>query len=104
CHRQVVRSLRSGEFRAVAETGRDNVEVYGMRFISALNVSYPERLAQRPDAFKEFARLCRESVRYALAHRDEVFGDVGKKTSLPPEFFNWWFEKSSDVPGTFNEE
>jgi NitT/TauT family transport system substrate-binding protein len=103
-HSQAFRALKSGEFRPIAETGRDNIEVYGMRFISALNVSYPERLAQRPDAFKEFDRMFRESVRYALAHRDEVFGDVGKKTSLPPEFFNWWFEKSSDVPGTFNEE
>jgi NitT/TauT family transport system substrate-binding protein len=102
-HSQAFRALKSGEFRSIAETGRDNIEAFGMRFISALNVSYPERLAQRPAAFKEFNRMFRESVRYALAHRDEVFGDVGKKTNLPPEFFNWWFEKSSDVPGTFDD-
>ena len=47
-HSQAFRALKSGEFRSIAETGRDNIEVYGMRFISALNVSYPERLAQRP--------------------------------------------------------
>jgi NitT/TauT family transport system substrate-binding protein len=103
-HSQAFRALKSGEFRPIAETGRDNIEVYGMRFISALNVSYPERLAARPDAFKEFNRMFRESARYALAHRDEVFSAVGKQTNLPPEFFNWWFEKSSDVPGTFDEE
>jgi NitT/TauT family transport system substrate-binding protein len=102
-HSQAFRALKSGEFRPIAETGRDNIEAFGMRFISALNVSYPERLAQRPDAFKEFNRMFRESVRYALAHRDEVFDAVGKQTNLPPEFFNWWFEKSSDVPGTFDE-
>jgi NitT/TauT family transport system substrate-binding protein len=102
-HSQAFRALKSGEFRPIAETGRDNIEVYGMRFISALNVSYPERLAQRSEAFKEFNRMFRESVRYALAHRDEVFGAVGKQTNLPPEFFTWWFEKSSDVPGTFDE-
>ena len=102
-HSQAFRALKSGEFRPIAETGRDNIEVYGMRFVSALNVSYPERLAQRPEAFKEFNRMFRESVRYALAHRDEVFGAVGKQNNLPPEFFNWWFEKSSDVPGTFEE-
>ena len=101
-HSQAFRALKSGEFRPIAETGRDNIEVYGMRFVSALNVSYPERLAQRPEAFKEFNRMFRESVRYALAHRDEVFGAVGKQNNLPPEFFNWWFEKSSDVPGTFD--
>jgi NitT/TauT family transport system substrate-binding protein len=103
-HSQAFRAQKSGEFRAIAETGRDNIETFGMRFISALNVSYPERLAQRPDAFKEFDRLFRDSVKYALAHRDEVFGAVGKQNNLPPEFFNWWFEKSSDVPGTFTEE
>ena len=103
-HSQAFRALKSGEFRPIAETGRDNIEVYGMRFISALNVSYPERLAQRPDAFKEFNRMFRDSVRYAQAHGDEVFGAVGKQNNLPPEFFKWWFEKSSDVPGTFAEE
>jgi NitT/TauT family transport system substrate-binding protein len=103
-HSQAFRALKSGEFRAIAETGRDNIEAFGMRFISALNVSYPERLSARPDAFKEFNRMFRESVQYALAHKDEVFGAVGAKTNLPPEFFNWWFEKSSDVPGTFTEE
>ncbi len=102
-HSQAFRAMQSGEFRAIAETGRDNIELYGVRFVSALNVSYPERLAQRPDAFKEFDRMFRDSVRYALAHRDEVFGAVGQKNNLPPEFFTWWFEKSSDVPGTFEE-
>lgn len=103
-HSQAFRAQKSGEFRVIAETGRDNIETFGMRFISALNVSYPERLAQRPDAFKEFDRMFRDSVHYALAHRDEVFGAVGKKNNLPPEFFSWWFDKSSDVPGTFTEE
>jgi NitT/TauT family transport system substrate-binding protein len=48
--------------------------------------------------------MFRDSVRYALSHRDEVFGAVGQKTNLPPEFFTWWFEKSSTVPGTFTDE
>lgn len=102
-HSQAYRAMKSGEFRVIAETGHDNIEHYHMRFVSALNVAYPERLAQKPDAYKEFNRLFRDSVRYALAHRDEVFGAVGKTSNLPPDFFNWWFEKSSDVPGTFDE-
>lgn len=48
--------------------------------------------------------MFRDSVRYALAHRDEVFGAVGKKNNLPPDFFSWWFDKSSNVPATFTEE
>ncbi len=103
-HSQAFRAMKSGEFRVIAETGRDNIETFGMRFVSALNVSYPERLAQRPEAFQEFDRMFRDSVRYALANQEEVFGAVGKKNNLPPEFFRWWFEKSSDVPGTFTDE
>src|SRR5215467_13326910 len=80
-HSQAFRAQKSGEFRPIAETGRDNIETFGMRFISALNVSYPERLAQRPEAFKEFNRMFRESVSYALAHRDEVFGAVGRQNN-----------------------
>src|SRR5579871_504414 len=68
-HSQAFRALKSGEFRPIAETGRDNIEAFGMRFISALNVSYPERLAQRPEAFQEFNRMFRASAQYALAHR-----------------------------------
>jgi NitT/TauT family transport system substrate-binding protein len=102
-HSQAFRALKSGDFRPIAETGRDNIELFGLRFVSALNVSYPERLAQRPEAFKEFNRMFRESVHYALAHRDEVFGAVGRQNNLPNEFFDWWFEKSSDVPATFEE-
>jgi len=102
-HSQAFRALKSGEFRPIAETGRDNIEAFGMRFISALNVSYPEKLTQRPEAFKEFNRMFRESVRYALTHRAEVFAAVGQQNNLPPEFFEWWFAKSSDVPGTFDE-
>ena len=59
-HSQAFRALKSGQFRPIAETGRDNIEIYGLRFVSALNVSYPERLAQRPDAFREFDRMFRE--------------------------------------------
>lgn len=103
-HSQAYRALKSGEFRPIAETGRDNIEAFGMRFISALNVSYPERLMQRPDAFKEFNRMFRESVRYALANKKEVFEAIGKQTNLPPDFFEWWFDRSSDVPGTFTED
>jgi len=103
-HSQAYRAMKSGEFRVIAETGRDNIELYHMRFISAVNIAYPERLAQKPEAYKEFNRLFRDSVRYALAHRDEVFGAVGKASNLPPDFFEWWFANSSDVPGTFTEE
>jgi NitT/TauT family transport system substrate-binding protein len=102
-HSQAYRAMKSGEFRPIAETGRDNIELFHMRFVSALNIAYPERLAQRPEAYEEFDRMFRDSVRYALAHPDEVFTAVGKQNNLEPAFFKWWFANSSDVPGTFEE-
>jgi NitT/TauT family transport system substrate-binding protein len=102
-HSQAYRALKSGEFRPLVETGRDNIEIYKLRFVSALNVGFPERLAARPAAFREFNRMFRESVRYVYANQDEVFAAVGKQSNLDPDFFKWWFGKSSDVPGTFEE-
>ena len=48
--------------------------------------------------------MFRESARYAVTHQDEVFTAVGKQSNLDPAFFKWWFEKSSDVPATFEED
>jgi NitT/TauT family transport system substrate-binding protein len=102
-HSQAYRAARSGEYRVIAETARDNIGLFDMRFISAVNVAYPERLAQRPDAYREFSRVLRASADYALANRDEVFGAVGKQANLEPDFFTWWFEKSSTVPCFFDD-
>lgn len=103
-HSQAFRARTGSDYRVIAETARDNIETFGMRFISAVNIGFPERLAQRTDAYREFNRLFRESVQYALKNQDEVFSDVGRKSNLPPEFFRWWFAESSDVPGTFTDE
>jgi NitT/TauT family transport system substrate-binding protein len=101
---QAFRGMKSGEFRSIAETAKDNTEMFGFRFISAVNVAYQEGIAKRPAAYREFNRMFRESARYAMANRKEVFSAVGVKTNLEPAFFDWWFDKAWDVPGTFTEE
>lgn len=101
---QAFRGTKSGEFRSIAETAKDNTEMFGARFISAVNVAYQEGLAKRPAAYREFNRMFRESARYAKENRKEVFAAVGAKTNLDPAFFDWWFDKAWDVPGTFTEE
>ncbi|MGE0311805.1 MAG: ABC transporter substrate-binding protein [Lautropia sp.] len=102
-HAQAFKAMQAGDFRVVAETARDNIETYRMRFISALNVSYPEKLEKDPDAFAEFSRLFKASSDYVLAHPDEVFAAVAAQSRIDPAFFRWWFEKSSVVPGVFTE-
>lgn len=103
-HSQAYRAKKSGEFRTLVESGRDNIEMFKTRFVSAINIAYPERLAQKPEAYREFNRMFRDSARYALANRAEVFGAVGQKNNLDADFFEWWFDKSSQVPAVFGED
>lgn len=103
-HAQTFKAMQGNEFRNIAETTRDNIELYGTRFISALNVSYPDKLAKDPEAFAEFNRLFKASSEYVLAHPDEVFGAVSAESKVEPAFFKWWFAKNSVVPGTFTEQ
>ena len=102
-HSQAYRALQSGEFVNICETTKILNEIYG-RLVSAINVSYPEKLAARPKAFAEFNRMFKASVTYALANRAEVFGAVGKQANIDPAFFDWWFDKTSEIPAEFNDE
>ncbi|HEX5998226.1 MAG TPA: MqnA/MqnD/SBP family protein [Hyphomicrobiaceae bacterium] len=102
-HSQAYRARQSGDFVNICETGKIMIKLHG-RMVSAINVSYPEKLAARPKAFAEFHRMFKESVAYALAHRDEVFVAVGKRANIDPKFFDWWFDKTTEIPAVFNEE
>jgi NitT/TauT family transport system substrate-binding protein len=103
-HSQAYRAMQSGEYRLIAETARDNNETFKTRFVSAVNIAYPDRLEKQPEAYVEFCRMFRASLAYAMANRAEVFGAVSKESGLDPAFFEWWFTKNSEVPGYFSEE
>ena len=99
-HSQAFRARASGEFVNICESGVIMNKHYG-RTVSAVNVGYPERLAARGDQFREFNRMMRESVEYALKNRDEVFSDLAKVNNIDRAFFDWWFDRTTEVPGTF---
>ncbi|WP_441231946.1 ABC transporter substrate-binding protein [Tardiphaga sp. 215_C5_N2_1] len=99
-HSQAYRAMRSGDFVSVVETGKILNETYG-RLVAAVNVAYPERLEERPEAFVEFLRIMRASVTYALENRREVFAAVARDANIDPAFFDWWFDRTSEIPGTF---
>ena len=102
-HSQAYRARQSGEFANICETIAINNETRG-RLISAVNVGYPERLAARPEAFKEFERMLKESAAYAIANRDEVFTSVARQANIDRQFFDWWFDKTTEVPAVFNAD
>ena len=99
-HSQAYRALQSGDFVSIFEAGKVLNAAHG-RLVSAVNVSYPEKLSERKDAFAEFLRMVRASVGYALANRAEVFAAVGKQANIDPKFFDWWFDRTTEIPGTF---
>jgi NitT/TauT family transport system substrate-binding protein len=99
---QAYRAEKAGDFANIFEVSDVLDSIYG-RLVHAVNVSYPERLAARPEAFMEFERMMKESVAYALANRAEVFGIVGKQVNIDPAFFDWWYDRTTEIPGTFTD-
>ena len=98
-HSQAFRARQGNDFRVIAQTDQDIERQFRQRFVSAINIGYPEKIAQRPEAYREFNRMFRASARYAQEHPEEVFTAVGRESNLPPAFFEWWFSSASDVPG-----
>ena len=97
-HSQAFKAKQSGEFRSVVPASMDNVDVFGVPTVAAVYVGYPEKLAQRPQAYKSFLDLFYRSVQYAKDNPDEVFAAVGKEKNVDPAFFVEWFATYSDIP------
>jgi NitT/TauT family transport system substrate-binding protein len=102
-HSQAWRAMQSGDFVNICETNAILNERYGP-LVSAVNVSYPDRLAQRAEHIIEFNRMLKASVTYALSNRDEVFGAIAKQANIDRGFLDWWFDKTTRVPAVFGDE
>jgi NitT/TauT family transport system substrate-binding protein len=102
-HSQAWRAMQTGEFTNICETNVILNERYGP-LVSAVNVSYPDKLAARADHFNEFNRMLKASITYALANRDEVFGAIAKQANIDRKFFDWWFDRTTRVPAVFGDE
>lgn len=97
-HAQAYEAIKSGEFRPVARTGEAMNEKFGLQTVTSVLVGYRDKLAEDPQSYREFLRMFRESVDYALANQDEVFAAVGDAEGIEPEFFHYWFNEFSSIP------
>lgn len=97
-HSQAYQAMQTGEFRPIAQTAEALSSEFGVRMVSAVLVGYSDKLAQDPEAYKEFLRMFRASVDYALENPDEVFTAVGEAEGIDPEFFDTWFNTFSSIP------
>lgn len=104
-HSQAYKARTEGGFRTLAWTNQDNRELFGVETVSAVNVTYPEKLAARPEAFKEFNRMMKETVAYALANTDAVGEAISKQTArITPAYFKAWMQDYSYFPGVLSDD
>jgi len=97
-HAQAFKAAQNGEFVAITQTAGDLTKKFGVRMVSAVLAGYGEKLDANPETYKEFLRVLRASVDYALKNQSEVFPAVAKATNTDAEFFKAWFTRYSDFP------
>jgi NitT/TauT family transport system substrate-binding protein len=90
-HLQSYQARNGTDFRILVDTGKDLKEIYGFPMVTSVFVAYPDRLAEKPAAYRELLRMLKASTDYTLAHQEEVFTAVAAETKVPKDFFvDWW--------------
>ena len=98
------RAKVSGEFNQAVQAGRKMYELFNLQMISSVNMGYPEKLDARPEHYKEFNRMLRESAEYMTAHGDEVYAAVGKTYNVEPEMFRGLQSSLAEFPMVIQEK
>ena len=97
-HSEAYNASRSKDFRIVASLDDAINKAIGEPAVVAILAGYPEKLAAKPAAYKEFARMVKASADYTRAHVDEVAGALSKETKMDPSFFSDWLNEYTEVP------
>jgi NitT/TauT family transport system substrate-binding protein len=103
-HSQAYKAEQSGDFRPITQTAQDLYELFGVNTVSAVLVSYPEKLAERPQAFEEFNRMLKASVDYAVANPEKVGQEIAKQGKISADYFKVWLADYSRTPGVISDE
>lgn len=103
-HSQAYKARQSGNYRVLAWTSQDINKRYQVWPVAAVNVTYPEKLAKRPEAFKEFNRMLHESVQYAVKNADKVGAAIAKDGKISAAYFKAWMNDYSFFPGAISNQ
>ena len=103
-HAQAFKARQTGNYRVLAWTNQDLKKKFGIYTVAAVNVTYPEKLKARPEAFKEFNRMLRESALYAVKNADAVGKAISKKFKISPTFFKAWLNDYSFFPAAVSAQ
>jgi NitT/TauT family transport system substrate-binding protein len=97
-HSEAYNAAKSKDFRIVANLDDAINKAIGEPAVVAILAGYPDKLAAKPAAYKEFARMVKASADYTRAHVDEVAGALSKDTKMEPAFFSDWLNEYTQVP------
>lgn len=101
---QNYRVAQAGDYRPVAKPAQYMFELWGMRMIPSINVGYPEKIAVRPEAMKEFGRMMKASADYLKAHPDEVYDAVAKEQRIDRAFFDTLADSYAQSPNVLTAQ
>ena len=101
-HTQALLAINSKTFRELMNPIADLYKKYQVEAVTAVQVSYPERLAEKPEAYREFNRMLKASVDYTMSHIDEVSKAVAKG-KLEESFLKDWLEHVGSFPGAVSD-
>jgi NitT/TauT family transport system substrate-binding protein len=97
-HSEAYNARNSKDFRVLANLDDAINKAIGEPAVVAILAGYPEKLAAKPAAYKEFARMVKASADYTRAHIDEVAGALSKEDKMDPAFFSEWLNEYTQVP------
>jgi NitT/TauT family transport system substrate-binding protein len=97
-HSEAYNASKSKDFRVVANLDDAINKALGEPAVVAILAGYPEKLAAKPAAYKEFARMVKASADYTRAHVDLIAADLSKETKMEPAFFVEWLNEYTQVP------
>jgi NitT/TauT family transport system substrate-binding protein len=97
-HSEAYNASKSKDFRVVANLDDAINKALGEPAVVAILAGYPEKLAAKPAAYKEFARMVKASADYTRSHVDLIAADLSKETKMEPAFFVEWLNEYTQVP------
>lgn len=103
-HYQAYTATLGKDLRNIGAGQSDMNEVLGVPAVTAVTVSYADRLAAKPEMYKEFNRQLKASYDYMLANQAEVYGAVAKESNVPIGYFQVFFSKFAEFPQVVSDD
>ena len=103
-HSESYNASKSADFRNIASLDDAINQAIGEPAVVAILAGYPEKLAAKPAAYKEFARMVKASADYTRAHVDEVSKAMSSETKMDPAFFSDWLTEYTQVPMVVSDD